>query len=366
MTITELKHKREDLRSQMQALVSGAELQKRELNEDEQSKFEEIKDQIDAIAQEIEDLVDELAERSKTIKPMTQIRKMNNDNSIIRQINSGKTEIRMNLFEQRDVQVATGLGVEQVGTDILQVSDPLTNALILAKLGGRIHTGLQGNQQIPIYSGTSVDAIGQTDCVTDTQGVWTEKIYSPMRVTATIPVSKQWLIQEGAGAEQMLKRDIIRQLSAKIEGVLLGNGAATATQPQGIGNLITPIAVTDFPGIVALQTAVQLANYNELKYGLNPAANGKLFTMPKDTGSGLFVRDMNGINGYPVEVSGNVFANGGIVGSWEDYDLFIWGNGVDLTIDPYSKANCGQVVITATMYYNGGPRDNNAFVTFTV
>jgi len=94
--------------------------------------------------------------------------------------------------------------------------------------------------------------------------------------------------------------------------------------------------------------------------------NGALSVMQKDAGSGLFVRDVLGIAGNPVEVSGNVFTNGGIVGSWEDYDLFIWGNGVDLTVDPYSKANCGQVVITATMFYNGGPRDNNAFKTFTV
>ena len=119
--------------------------------------------------------------------------------------------------------------------------------------------------------------------------------------------------------------------------------------------------------IILKQTAVQLANYNDLKYALNPASNGALSVMPVDAGSGIMVRNSLGIAGNTVEVSGNVFANGGIVGSLEDYDLFIWGTDfISLTIDPYSKATCGQVVITATMFYNGGPRDVNAFATFTV
>ena len=366
MTITELKQKREDLRTQLQTMVSNAETETRELTEDEKTKFDEIKEQIDTIAQDIEDLIDELDERSKNIKPLTQIRKMNNDNSIIRQINSGKTEIRMNFGEQRDVQVSATLGKEAISTDILQVSDPLTNALILNKLGARIHTGLVGNQSIPIYTGTNVSAVGEVDCVADTAGTWTEKIYSPFRVTATIPVSKQWLLSNSGGQEQMLRRDIVRQLTAKIEGFLLGSAAATATQPQGIGNLITPTSVTSWSDIIAKQTAVQLANYNDLKYALNPASNGALSVMPIDAGSGIMVRNSLGIAGNTVEVSGNVFANGGIVGSWEDYDMFIWGTGIDLTVDPYSKATCGQVVITATMFYNGGPRDVNAFATFTV
>jgi hypothetical protein len=107
----------------------------------------------------------------------------------------------------------------------LQVSDPLTNALILSKLGARVHTGLVGDQRIPFYTGTTAQAAGQIECVTDTAGLWSEKVYIPFRVTAVIPVSKQWLIQESAGAEAMLMRDIVRQLTSRIERVLLGNGA---------------------------------------------------------------------------------------------------------------------------------------------
>jgi TolA-binding protein len=104
MTITELKQKREDLRTQMQSLVSNGESEKRELTEDEALKFEELKQQIEDIASEIEDLVDELTERSKQIKPITQIRKMETK-SLFKRILDGEREINMPLFEQREVQV---------------------------------------------------------------------------------------------------------------------------------------------------------------------------------------------------------------------------------------------------------------------
>jgi hypothetical protein len=63
--------------------------------------------------------------------------------------------------------------------------------------------------------------------------------------------------------------------------------------------------------------------------------NGILASTPKDTGSGLFLRDSLGINGNAVEVSNSVFGSGGIIGDWSQFMMLIWG-GIDLVVDEIS------------------------------
>ena len=365
MTITEVKQKREEIRTQMRGMVETAKVETRELTEDEQTKFDELIEKVEELENEMDVIEQELASKERSIK-ITNKQTRSMETSIIQKINANERNITMPFVENRSVQVQAGLGLEAVGTDILNGSDPLRNNLILNKLGQTIISGVSGNQQIPVYSGTSQNDAGETDCVTDTAGTWTEKTFSPKRATAVIPVSNMWLLQENAGAEEMLKRDIIKALTEQIEKNLLGDTPASQNKPAGIGSVIAPTTVTSWTDTVAIESALQNANYNNFKYGLNPMAKGFLTTLPKDSGSGLFALDNQGVNGNGYDVSGNVFANGGVVGDWSQFMLFIWGDGIQLTIDAVTLANCGQTRIIANMYYDGGVRDMSAFKTFTV
>jgi hypothetical protein len=62
-----------------------------------------------------------------------------------------------------------------------------------------------------------------------------------------------WLTTESANAEQMLQRDIMRALNEQIEKILLGDAAASATQPAGIGNLVTSAVIADWSDTIALE-----------------------------------------------------------------------------------------------------------------
>jgi HK97 family phage major capsid protein len=142
--------------------------------------------------------------------------------------------------------------------DVLNVMDPLRNNLILGKLGATIMTGLHGNVQIPKYSGTGAFWPGETNCIGDSSGNWESINYSPIRITAVVPISKMWLLQESASAEAMIRRDIVKSLSEGIEKALLGDDAGSAGKPAGIADLIAPIPVTPtFQEIIALESAMQ-------------------------------------------------------------------------------------------------------------
>jgi hypothetical protein len=67
-----------------------------------------------------------------------------------------------------------------------------------------------------------------------------------LRLTAVLDISKQWLIQDSAGAEAMLQRDIINALTEQLEKTLLGNTPGSATQPAGLGSLVSPTTITDW------------------------------------------------------------------------------------------------------------------------
>jgi hypothetical protein len=101
--------------------------------------------------------------------------------------------------------------------------------------------------------------------------------------------------------------------------------------------LITPVTLTDWEDTVALETALQTANYNsKYQYALSPYVEGALKNLPKDPGSGQFAIDTNGsLNGNTVNVSNSVLNKRGVVGDWSYYNIYIW-DGIDIVTDIYS------------------------------
>jgi HK97 family phage major capsid protein len=164
----------------------------------------------------------------------------------------------------------------------------------------------------------------------------------------------------------MLRADLVRAISEKLESTLLGDVAASSTQPGGIAAGITPSTVATWDNIVTLEETLELANvYGDYVYVMSPSAKAKLRTMSKDTGSGLFVMDSTGINGYQALSTNGVFTNGLIVGNWADYVIGQWG-GIDITVDPYTQAANGMIRLVINAYFDGKPRRTQSFQIATV
>jgi hypothetical protein len=101
--------------------------------------------------------------------------------------------------------------------------------------------------------------------------------------------------------------------------------------------LITPVNVSVWEETVALETALQTANYNgKYQYALSPYVQGALKNLPKDPGSGQFAIGTDGLlNGISVNTSNSVLNKGGVVGDWSNYHIYIW-DGIDIVTDIYS------------------------------
>lgn len=399
MNTLELLDKKDLLKKEAEALIASAEKEVRKLIEPEQSRFNEITNELAEIDKQIRDIEQSNKKNfNKINKPSMEkfsLLKAINDVANNRQlderaqevINAGIAEFRkagqnysgqivLPVEERANIQatVATA-GQENVAEDKLNILEPLRNNLVLTQAGATYLTGLTGNVSIPAYSGSSVLWAGEVAGSTDGAGTFTEVNLEPKRITAHIDISKQFLIQDSNSAEQMLKNDIVNAIKEKLESTILGKDAGSTTKPAGMFAVAPTIAGTPtYASIVDMETSLEEANVTGNKvFIVHPKAKGILKTTEKATGTAKYLMEGTELDGYKVLVSNGV-ANGlqvgtdesGVVfGNFSDYVIGQWG-GIDLTVDPYTQAANGKVRLVINAYFDAKPRRTASFVTASV
>jgi HK97 family phage major capsid protein len=271
---------------------------------------------------------------------------------------------------------AAGTGIEIVATEKLNILEPLREALVLVQAGATYLTGLKGDISIPSVGGTSAAWKGENITAVDGAGAFAQVDLKPKRITAFIDISKQFLAQDGVGAENMLLADIARAIAIKLEGTIFGKAAGSATQPAGFFVAAPAInGVATYANMVALETAVDTANalMGNLKYITNAGGRGILKTVPKVANFPEYLLDKGEMNGYPVLATNNVAkelqagANefGVVFGNWNDFVVAQWGS-VELTLDTLTQALLGNVRVVVNAYFDAAPRRAVSFATASI
>ena len=225
-------------------------------------------------------------------------------------------------------------------------------------------TGLVGNVSIPVYSGSNVGWAGEIEAATDGAGTFSEVTLEPKRLTAYIDISKQFLIQDSVSAEALLRADIVRAITQKLEATILGDGAGNTKTPKGIFNGAANLAAVDYKNIVALMQTLEEANVSgNVKYIVSPAVKAALKTTSKDAGSGRFLMEGNEIDG--IQALCTSACKGIVLGNFADYIIAQFG-AIDLTVDPYTQAANGKVRLVVNAYFDAKPRRTEAFVAKTL
>lgn len=244
--------------------------------------------------------------------------------------------------------------------DKLNILEPLRASLMMTQAGATYMTGLVGNVSIPVYSGSNVGWDGEIEAAKDGAGTFREVTLSPKRITAFLDVSKQFLLQDSASAEALLRADIVRAIANKLEATILGDKDGSATQPKGLFYDVDDYYNITYENIVELVAYLEQHNVTgDIKFILSPLMKALLKTTKKDEGSGLFVMEDGEIDGLPVLSTSACM--GLAVGNWADYVIAQWG-GIDLTIDPYSQATNGKVRLVVNAYFDAKPRREEVFL----
>ena len=382
MNVLELKEKSLELRKQLAELIAKGEAEQRELNEEETNTMAELRKSIDEINAQIEEIEKEnrtiqkntIITENKEIRTMSLLKMIN---AVVEGRNFTEDEAK-SIAEARAEFAKSGIspkgqivyrsiaatvegsGKENVPEDKWNLEVAVRNNLVATKMGADFVSGLVGDVSIPKYAGSNVTWKGETATAADGQGAFSEITLTPKRLTATLDVSKQFLLQDSNDAEALLIRDLGAAIAEKLDKTIFGAEAGDNTKPAGLFNgVVGAKALTDitYDDVLALEEAVELANGSNYMFVVNPKV--KFALKGTQMANGLqMVFDGSEIDGYTT-ISSNSVADKGII-CMDPHELVIgnWGSAFEITVDPYTKAADGQVRLVVNAYYDAKLRGN--------
>lgn len=269
--------------------------------------------------------------------------------------------------EERATVTVTAEGEDVVATELFDILTPLRAKNVLINAGARFMGNLVGNVQVPIMTKANVFWASETGSASDGAPTFSHKTLSPKRLTAYIDISKQMIAQDSIGVENAIRQDLVNAINSKLEETVLGAAAGSATQPQGMFNAITATNVSDFGDICDKEATVEDANVlGECTYVMSNKAKSALRAMIKGTnGTGMVYEngEVDGTKAYNTSNVGNTAKY--IYGDFSNLAIGSWG-GVDLTVDPYTKAADGQIRLVVNMFVDAVVLRPEAFAAGTI
>lgn len=252
-------------------------------------------------------------------------------------------------------------------------TDALRNAMVMGRLGVRFLPGLTGNVDLPrkATAGT-LGMLTEIGSASETAPVTAKATLSPKRIGAYVEVSKQALIQSAMSLEDLIRDDLIVGSANLLENQCI-NGAGTGAEIKGLRNVTgigtvvggTNGAAPAWSHVVDLESKCADANAEPDRvagYLINTKLRGK-FKQTQFATNLPFIWQ-NGdmpLNGYRAAVTNNVPSNltkgtsttvcsaGLFSADWSMTTIGLFG-APDVTVDPYSKADTGQVKITLNQF----------------
>ena len=230
-------------------------------------------------------------------------------------------------------------------------------------LGNAKHiTGLKGDIIFPTVDKTNPGALweGEITQNTESANLFGKKGMSPHRLSTTIYVSKQFLMQESVGAEQAIRELLIESLAQKLEKTFLGKGAADNTNgkniPAGLFYGKEATYVKNFAELCEFEAKAVENCYNldSMKYLLDPKSwaniRGTFTYGGKNT---RMVMEGKEIDGRAYDISQNFGAKEFALIDWSNVVIGEWG-GMELSVDANSvdMARTAQVAITVNAWFD--------------
>jgi len=261
-------------------------------------------------------------------------------------------------------------------TNVNAYADAMREASVFDKVGANILTGLSANTTIPVTGTSTVSWEGENDAAADGGANFGKVELTPTRLAAYVNISKQLLLQNGAGAELAIIRDLGRAVGQKMDAALFTTAGVTGA-PDSVGELatstFTAAAFADKVSIFSdfVSAEQKLAEVGGLEGNLAYVASPKLMSQLKQSAQVAAVSagfQGNVINGYP-----SYFTNGCTSAAtsgdfyFGDFSKLYIGmfGGLDIMVDPYSAAKNGQTQLVLNQYMDWGVSDGAGFVKAT-
>lgn len=254
-------------------------------------------------------------------------------------------------------------GASAIGTETKPLVEALTK--IMGVKGYRTLTGLTSNISIPVQTGRNT--IYQTahlrDAASASAPVLTPVTLSPVKLSGNTRIGKELLVQANDDIEAFVIDSLTKEIAYKVEDYLLGKVATGAT-----GSVTySALGAIDWDDILAFEAQIGGFALDMPAYVMSPTARAALKGIAKAANYPEFLcSSFNEINGYKCNVSGCVANDDIYFGDWSKLLLGIWGEGMEIVVNPYTYAKEGDVEIVASLCIDAAVLQGDAFVVGSV
>lgn len=253
-------------------------------------------------------------------------------------------------------------GAPLIGTE----TQPLVAALekVIGVKGYRTISGLTSNISIPVQSTRNVayQTTHLRDAATTSNPAFTNVMLTPVKISGNTRIGKELIAQVNDDVEAFLIDSLTKEIGYKVEDYMLGKVAT------GASGSVTYSALTaiNWDDILAFEASIGGYALEEPAYVMSPAARAALKGIAKAGTFPVFLCEDNMVNGYKVNVSGCVGNNNIYFGDWSKLLLGIWGQGLEIMVNPYTYAKEGDVEIVASICIDAAVTQGDAFVVGSV
>ncbi len=251
--------------------------------------------------------------------------------------------------------------------------DLLRNKMLLTKMGTTLLTGLIGDIAVPKQlGGTACYWVDEGGAPDESAATFGQVAMTPKTVGARTEISRKLLLQSSLDIEGFIRNDLATTVALGIDMAGI-NGSGSGSEPEGILNVTGIGSVSlganggtlSWEKVVELWSSVALENADVGNTGFitNSLVCGQLLVTEKSASTGKFL-----VDGFP-NPEGFVTLAGArcgisnqvphdlkkgtgtklsalLFGNFADLMIGMWGT-LDLTIDPYSKAESGTIRVIA-------------------
>jgi len=283
---------------------------------------------------------------------------------------------------QRDLGVSTGSAQFLAGETIPDVLAAVRPVSLIGQIPIQVLSGLTTAFRLPrVATGTTSGSAAENAAISESDPTFgSAGGLRPLRISTVVKYSRQVLAQAGGqGFNRIIQTDIARGLAYQMDNQII-NGAPGANpgQCQGILSQAGGSTVSSgftFGGALAATTGSWMIWITAIKnmeaIGIQPShwligttTALKARTIQRGAGQAMFLLHPDAtsdagfaterIAKYPVIVTPyltNTVENV-LLGQWNLCYILVWGNGIEITVDPYSAAATGEVQITGTLLWN--------------
>ena len=258
----------------------------------------------------------------------------------------------------RTMYDASGYGVETIQTDVLgnEFIDALRNKAKVIMLGARVLSGLKGDVSIPKQSGLTTSywlATDTTSITSESSPTTTSVSLTPKNLGVFSDMSRQLLIQSSIDVENFVRNEIVSSIGLALDLAALAGTTSITYEPTGILNQASVNSVTmssaamTYAKLCDMLTEIDTDNYEgNLAFITNAKVKGKMAqTLSSSTAAGAkyiwdLMSNMVAI-GVRAEMTNQLAvgtSNAAILGDFSQVLIGMWGNGIDLLVDPYTQS----------------------------